>query len=171
MTTSAPVVDVDIVSADDGVPAAAAIQDWVRRGLTLSPQAVANVEVSVRVVDESEMQQLNRDFRGQDKSTNVLSFPAGEITGLPADAAPFLGDIVICAPVIAREAAEQGKPLPDHWAHMLVHGTLHLIGYDHQSDEQATVMEALEKQVLDRYGIDDPYFDEKPVDNPNGAGR
>jgi probable rRNA maturation factor len=158
MTTSAPVVDVDIVSADDGVPAAAAIQEWVRRALTLSPQAVANAEVSVRVVDESEMQQLNRDFREQDKSTNVLSFPAGEITGLPTDANRFLGDIVVCAPVIAREASEQGKPSPDHWAHMLVHGTLHLIGYDHQSDEQAKVMEALEKQVLGRYGIDDPYF-------------
>jgi probable rRNA maturation factor len=171
MTTSTPIVDVDIVSADEGVPAAAAIRDWVRSALALSSQTTSDAEVSVRVVDESEIQQLNRDFRQQDKSTNVLSFPAGEITGLPAGADHHLGDIVVCAPVVAREAAHQGKPLPDHWAHMLVHGTLHLVGYDHESDEQATVMEALEKRVLERYGIDDPYINDRYTDDTNGACR
>jgi len=157
MTVSEPVVDVDIVSADEGIPRAAAIEDWVRSALTMSRQPVADAEVSVRVVEEPEMRELNRDYRQQDKSTNVLSFPAGEIAGLPPDAGRLLGDIIVCAPVVAREAAEQGKQLPHHWAHMLVHGTLHLIGYDHQSDEQATVMEGLEKQVLERHGIGHPY--------------
>ena len=157
MPASLPVVDVDIVSADDGIPPVAAIQDWVQSALIVSRHPVADAEVSVRVVNESEMQTLNRDFRQQDRSTNVLSFPAGEIAGLPADARQLLGDIIVCAPVIAREAAEQGKKLSDHWAHMVVHGTLHLLGHDHQSDEQAAVMEALEKQVLERHGIRNPY--------------
>ena len=157
MTASEPVVDVDIVSAEEGIPGSAAIQDWVRSALTMSRQLVADAEVSVRVVEEPEMRELNRDYRQQDKSTNVLSFPAGEFAGLPPDAGHPLGDIIVCAPVVAREAAEQGKQLSHHWAHMLVHGTLHLIGYDHQSDEQATAMEGLEKRVLERHGIGNPY--------------
>lgn len=160
MPGSATVVDVDIDSVEEGVPPAAAIRDWVQSALTIARRSIADAEVSVRVVDEPEMQTLNRDFRQQNKSTNVLSFPAGEVAGLPADAGHPLGDIVVCAPVVAREAVEQGKPLQDHWAHMLVHGTLHLIGYDHQTDEQAKVMEALEKRVLERHGIGDPYIDD-----------
>lgn len=157
MPGSATVVDIDIVSADDSIPPAAAIQDWVQSALTIARPSLAAAEVSVRVVDEPEMQTLNRDFRQQDRATNVLSFPAGEIAGLPADAGHPLGDIIVCAPVVARQAAEQGKQLPHHWAHMLVHGTLHLLGYDHQSDEQAAVMEALEEQVLKQHGIRNPY--------------
>ena len=157
MAASAPVVDIDIVSTADGIPAATAIRDWVQSALAVSEKSTAVSEVSVRVVDEAEMRTLNRDFRQQDKSTNVLSFPSGAIAGLPADAGRLLGDIVICAPVVAREAAEQGKQLLHHWAHMVVHGVLHLRGYDHQSEEQAANMEALETQVLERHGIGNPY--------------
>jgi len=171
MPGSRTVVDVDIDSADEGVPPAAMMQDWVRSVLALSQQAVADAEVSIRVVDEPEMQTLNRDFRQRDKPTNVLSFPAGDVAGLPAEAGRLLGDIIVCAPIVAREAVEQGKPLQDHWAHMLVHGTLHLVGYDHQNDDQARVMEALERRVLERHGIADPYSDDLNLDDPCGASR
>ena len=157
MTASLPVIDVDIVSEHDGIPSAATIQEWVRRTLTTAPQPPGGMEASVRVVDEAESQALNREYRGHDKPTNVLSFPAGEIAGMPQEAGLLLGDIVICAPVVAREAEEQGKEPGHHWAHMLVHGTLHLLGYDHQSEAQATAMEALEREVLGRFGVGNPY--------------
>lgn len=157
MTSSSPVIDVDIVSEVDGIPSAATIREWVRRALTTVPPPPGGVEVSVRVVDAAESQTLNREYRGHDKPTNVLSFPVGEIAGMPRDAGLLLGDIVICAPVVAREAEEQGKQPEHHWAHMLVHGTLHLLGYDHQSDAQATVMETLEQEVLEPHGIGNPY--------------
>jgi len=86
-----------------------------------------------------------------------LSFPAGDIDGLPADVSRLLGDVVVCAPVVAAEAGEQGKTLPDHWAHMLVHGTLHLLGFDHENDVEAVEMEALEAQILASNGVTDPY--------------
>src|SRR5690606_20131870 len=92
-------------------------------------------ELTIRIVDEEESRILNRDYRGKDKPTNVLSFPFEAPPGL--DAWPLLGDLVICAPVVAREAVEQGKPLMAHWAHMVVHGVLHLLGYDHEEDEDA----------------------------------
>jgi probable rRNA maturation factor len=113
--------------------------------------------VSVRVVDEDEMHTLNRNFRDQDKPTNVLSFPAGEIAGLPASEMPILGDIVVCAGVVTREAAEQGKAVADHWGHMIVHGTLHLLGHDHKSAAEAAAMEGLERDILAGLGITDPY--------------
>lgn len=103
------------------------------------------------------MRSLNRDYRQKDKATNVLSFPAGAIEGLPAEAAPLLGDIVICAEVVSDEAAEQGKSTDDHWAHMLVHGTLHLLGYDHETDDDAAEMEGLEARILTVNGLRDPY--------------
>lgn len=111
----------------------------------------------MRVVDRVEMRELNRDFRQQDRPTNVLSFPAATISGLPADAAQALGDIVLCAEIVCDEAAGQGKSVDDHWAHMLVHGTLHLLGYDHQVDEDAVEMEALEVKILSDHGVSDPY--------------
>ena len=88
----------------------------------------------MRIVDAAEIHALNSDYRGKDKPTNVLSFPAGDVAGLPADMPVPLGDVVICASVVREEAAAQGKALDDHWAHMLVHGTLHLLGYDHETD-------------------------------------
>ena len=103
------------------------------------------------------MQQLNSDFREQDKTTNVLSFPGGEIAGLPMDAERPLGDIVICAAVVGDEAVKQGKSVPDHWAHMLVHRALHLLGFDHIDVADATEMERLETRILSDHGIANPY--------------
>jgi len=148
-------VDVQIAVDDSTVPDAAVIALWVDRAVEAAERS-GDAEVSVRVVDIAEMRQLNHDFREQDKSTNVLSFPAGEIVGLPADALP-LGDIVICSSVVSDEAEQQGKILADHWAHMIIHGTLHLLGFDHIDDAEATAMEGLETRILSTHGIANPY--------------
>jgi probable rRNA maturation factor len=107
-----------------------------------------------RAFDTKEGRTLNRDYRGKDYATNVLSFPVELPPGVNL---PLIGDLVICAPVVAREALEQGKPSRHHWAHMTVHGVLHLIGYDHIDDQEAEQMEALETRILAGLGIDDPY--------------
>ena len=130
---------------------------WVKRAVDAARRDDRPVEVSVRIVGEQEIRKLNRDYRQRDYATNVLSFPTGDIEGLPAEAPNALGDIVVCAAVIADESAQQGKSAEDHWAHMLVHGTLHLMGYDHQTEEDAAAMEALEVSILAASGIADPY--------------
>ncbi len=153
-----PVVDVQLACDAAEAPARQAIVAWVRRALQAAGDEPGGAaEVSVRVVDTDEMRNLNRDYRGRDYATNVLSFPAGEIAGLPGDATRLLGDIVICADVVNTEADEQGKTRDDHWAHMLVHGSLHLLGYEHRQDADAAVMEALETRVLTGHGLADPY--------------
>ena len=158
MTGDVPVVDVQVACDTAYVPTADVITSWVQRALSQAQGDVAVVsDVSVRIVGRDEMQMLNRDYRKRDAATNVLSFPGGDIQGLPADAIRTLGDIVICADVVNDEAEEQGKARAAHWAHMLVHGTLHLLGYDHHEEAEAAVMEGLEKSVLARYGLDDPY--------------
>ena len=149
-------VDVQVASDAAGLPSIDAVRGWVERTIRTTDSA-RDAEVSVRIVDEAEMQALNREYRDQDKPTNVLAFPAGDAGfALPGEI-PLLGDVVVCAGVVAREADEQGKPLEHHWAHMLVHGTLHLLGHDHVDDEQAGAMEALERRILDEFGIADPY--------------
>ena len=149
-------VDVQRACEDDTVPEAKIVDTWVRRAVEIA--GVANdVEVSIRVVDADEIRALNRDYRDKDKATNVLSFPAGPIAGLPDDAPSLLGDIVVCASVVGAEAAEQGKSVTAHWAHMLVHGTLHLLGFDHEEDSEAVAMEALETRILTAHGLPDPY--------------
>ena len=157
MSDSPPVIDVEIVSDAETIPSIDEITDWVRRALEAVPQPPQDAELAVRVVDAEEMQSLNCEHRQKNMPTNVLSFPIGQIQGLPAAAGNFLGDIVVCASVVSREASEQGKPLNDHWAHMLVHGTLHLLGYDHEIDSEAAKMEALEQRVLAQHGIPNPY--------------
>lgn len=157
MPATPPVIDVEIVSDDDVVPSIDEITAWVRRALEAVPQPPQDAEVAVRVVGAEEMQSLNHEYRQKDTPTNVLSFGAGKIEGLPAAAGNFLGDIVVCASVVNGEAGEQGKRVEDHWAHMLVHGTLHLLGYDHQVDSEAAKMEALERRVLAQHGVRDPY--------------
>ncbi len=117
-------------------------------------------ELTIRLVDEPEGRELNRDYRGKDYATNVLSFPAEIPEGLLD--IPLLGDLVICVPVVAREAAEQGKALEAHWAHLVIHGCLHLLGYDHLEDEEAEEMEDLERQLLASLGYPDPYADDDP---------
>ena len=108
---------------------------------------------TIRIVDEAESQELNRRYRGKDKSTNVLSFPYdGDMLDVP-----ILGDIVICGPVVAMEAQQQGKEPRAHWAHLVVHGCLHLLGYDHVQESEAEVMEACERKILAGMGFPDPY--------------
>ena len=112
------------------------------------------VELVIRVVDEAESQALNHRFRDKNGPTNVLSFPFEAVPGLQLN---HLGDLVICAPVVQREAAEQGKPVEAHWAHMVIHGVLHLQGYDHQLESDAVNMETLEIRILQQLGYANPY--------------
>jgi probable rRNA maturation factor len=149
-------VDVQIATDAAGIPSRTVIRNWVQRAVDVTDSG-RDVDVSVRIVDEEEMRALNRNYRDQDKSTNVLAFPAGDAGFVPPGERPLLGDIVVCADIVAREADEQGKPLDHHWGHMLVHGTLHLLGHDHISEREAEAMEALERRVLASLGIADPY--------------
>lgn len=149
-------VDVQIAAEADGIPASASIRDWVERAVR-EADPDCDADIAVRVVDAAEMRILNRDYRDQDKPTNVLAFPAGDPGFLPPGERPLLGDIVVCADVVAREAGEQGKSPGDHWSHMLVHGALHLLGHDHDTEQEAEQMEALERRILASLGIADPY--------------
>jgi probable rRNA maturation factor len=151
-------VDVLFACSDHDLLSEGEIQTWVDLAVAhsgRSPQRSA--EVAVRIVDVDEMRILNARYRQQDKATNVLSFPSGTIDGLPEDEPQSLGDIVVCADVIIDEAREQGKVLADHCGHMLVHGTLHLLGYDHEDEVEAAEMERCEAEILALRGIRDPY--------------
>ena len=134
-----------------GVPAAVSFRKWVAAALK---GRIREADLAIRIVDEREGQALNRHYRGKDYATNVLSFPAELPEGVKL---PLLGDLVICAPVVAREAAEQGKPVAAHYAHLTVHGVLHLLGWDHEHDKDAEAMEQLEREVLAELGLPDPY--------------
>jgi probable rRNA maturation factor len=149
-------VDVQVASDTAGIPAGDNIRNWVECAVNAADPGL-DVDVSVRIVDELEMRVLNRDYRDQDKPTNVLAFPASDAGFMPPGETPLLGDIVVCAGVVAREADEQRKPPEHHWCHMLVHGTLHLLGHDHVTESQAEAMETLERRVLGSLGIADPY--------------
>ncbi|ATS21620.1 heat-shock protein [Xanthomonas phaseoli pv. phaseoli] len=141
-----------------GLPSAVSFRKWVAAALK---GRIREADLAVRVVDEKEGCSLNHHYRGKDYATNVLSFPAELPEGLPMGIKmPLLGDLVICAPVVAREAAEQGKLLAAHYAHLTVHGTLHLLGWDHEDDKEAEAMEQLEREILADLGIDDPYAGE-----------
>ena len=151
-------VDVQLGCDAPEIPPQAEIRRWVEAALAATGDAASGeIELAVRVVDAEESRTLNRRYRDQDKPTNVLSFPAQQLDGLPEAAGRLLGDVVICAPVVAAEAVEQGKTVADHWGHMLVHGTLHLLGFDHQTDAEAEEMEALERQILAAGSVTDPY--------------
>jgi probable rRNA maturation factor len=117
-------------------------------------------ELTVRVVGESEATRLNERYRHRQGATNVLAFQFADMLPATVVDPPPLGDLVICAPVLEREAADQGKPLDDHWAHIAIHGALHLLGYDHQTREDAEVMEAKEIELLQGLGIGDPYAED-----------
>jgi len=141
-----------IASENDTIPDPGLFIKWIN---DISQETdVKSENIVVRLVDEAESQALNHQFRGKNSATNVLSFP----TDLPAEIEPdYLGDIVICAPVVEQEALDQNKLAEAHWAHMLVHGILHLKGYDHIQADQATLMESLEKHILAQMGFPDPY--------------
>lgn len=115
-------------------------------------------ELTIRLVETEESQQLNFEYRGKDKPTNVLSFPFEVPAGIPLQ---LLGDLIICAPVVQQEAEQQNKTPEAHWAHMVVHGCLHLLGYDHIKDEEAEIMENLEREVMTTLGFSDPYLDDE----------
>ena len=143
-------VEVQVAVEPVDLPAEADFLRWAQAAY----RDDAAAEVLIRLVDAAESQALNRDYRGKDKPTNVLSFPFDVPPGIPNE---HLGDLVICAPVVQAEASEQGKPVESHWAHMVVHGMLHLQGFDHIEDAEAEEMEALEREILARLGYPDPY--------------
>ncbi|OON38802.1 rRNA maturation RNase YbeY [Izhakiella australiensis] len=138
-----------------GLPPEADFQRWLDAVL---PRFQAESEVTVRLVDVAESQDLNLTWRGKDKPTNVLSFPFEAPSGIEL---PLLGDLVICRQVVEQEAAEQQKQLLAHWAHMVIHGSLHLLGYDHIDDDEAEEMESLETEIMLALGYADPYISEK----------
>ncbi|WP_415846209.1 rRNA maturation RNase YbeY [Stutzerimonas zhaodongensis] len=154
-------IELDLQCASDGVvPQEMELKRWCELALR---QRTADSELTIRLVDEPEGRELNRTWRQKDYATNVLSFPADlpdGPDGVPLLDIPLLGDLVICVPVVEREAAEQGKPLSAHWAHLVIHGCLHLLGYDHIDDDEAQEMEDLERQLLAELGHADPYADE-----------
>ncbi|HJR74260.1 MAG TPA: rRNA maturation RNase YbeY [Luteimonas sp.] len=142
-----------------GLPAAVSFRRWV--GAALQGR-ILEADLAIRIVDNKEGRALNRHYRGKDYATNVLSFPAEMAEGvkLPKGVKmPLLGDLVLCAPVVAREAREQKKNLASHYAHLTVHGTLHLLGWDHEDEREAEAMEQLEREILAAMGIADPYLE------------
>ncbi|ARP37512.1 rRNA maturation RNase YbeY [Vibrio syngnathi] len=143
------------VENEQGLPTEQDIQLWLDKTI---PQFQENAELTVRIVDTEESHQLNHDYRGKDKPTNVLSFPFEAPPGMELD---LLGDLIICRQVVEKEAEEQSKPLLAHWAHMVVHGSLHLLGYDHIEDDEAEEMESLETEIMQTMGFEDPYILEK----------
>ncbi|MBV1775450.1 rRNA maturation RNase YbeY [Burkholderiaceae bacterium DAT-1] len=146
----------DVVKAK-GVPGKKLMRKWIESALEAGVQA----EVTVRIVDEEEGRQLNSEYRGKDYATNVLSFAYSQDEPIPGAEDVVMGDLVLCAPVVAREAEEQGKELAAHWAHLLIHGALHLQGYDHEDDIEADAMESLETAIMEGLGFADPYASEK----------
>lgn len=158
MTDAGPAADWIEIQLDatvtQWVPAFDQLRGWAAELFRGEALEAAWGALTLRIVDEPEMTTLNGRYRGQPRPTNVLAFPAA----LPAEfELAVLGDVILCAPVIAREALEQGKPEAAHWAHMVVHGTLHLLGFDHEEADQARVMEALETAVLAQLGYPNPY--------------
>ena len=150
-------VAVNYAAPRAGVPAAVSFRKWVAAALK---GRIREADLAIRIVDEKEGRSLNHHYRGKDYATNVLSFPAELPEGLPKGVKlPLLGDLVLCAPVIAREAREQGKPLPAHYAHLTVHGTLHLLGWDHEDARESEAMEQLEREILASMGLADPYLE------------
>ena len=137
-----------------GLPSALSFRKWVATALA---GRIREADLAIRIVDAKEGRALNRHYRGKDYATNVLSFPAELPEGVKM---PLLGDLVICAPVVAREAKEQHKPAVAHYAHLTVHGVLHLLGWDHDDDKEAEAMEQLERDILAELGLPDPYAEE-----------
>jgi probable rRNA maturation factor len=163
-------VAVQIATARTGLPHARSLAKWARSAYAAAgtDSRLPSAELTIRIVGTAESRKLNRDWRGNDKPTNVLSFAGLDavasqrrISGPTAHslepAASVLGDLAICAPVVAREARQQGKRPTAHWAHMVVHGVLHLLGYDHENARDAQEMEGLEARILAQFGYADPY--------------
>ncbi len=134
---------IQIANRTDGIPTRAQLRRWAKAAQQ------DEMALTLRITDATEAQQLNRDYRGKDYATNVLTFVY--------DTSPANGDVVLCAPVVAREAAEQGKSLEAHYAHLVIHGVLHLQGYDHEHKSEAITMESVERFIMQHLGYPDPY--------------
>lgn len=151
-------LDLDLqiaVEDQELLPSTQELNEWLSTAIATHKD---EAEVTVRIVEEQESHELNLQYRGKDKSTNVLTFP---FDMPPEIELPLLGDLVICKAVVEREAQEQGKPLKAHWAHMLIHGGLHLLGYDHIEDSEAQEMESLETRLMLSLGFNDPYLNDE----------
>ena len=144
-------VEVQVVFKSNGQPTSRQIQGWIDAALHGISR---DTEIVVRIVDEQESAELNKYYRYKDGPTNVLSFPADIPEGIGLN---LIGDLVVCAPVVEREALEQNKPLLHHWAHIVIHGALHLLGYDHVDDAEADIMENREIDILRNFNISNPY--------------
>jgi len=155
------ILDLQLATEAAAVPSGARLEHWARAALDGAGAPDDAAELTVRIVGAAEGAALNEQYRGRPGPTNVLSFPFEPPPGFAPEAAAgehrLLGDLVICAPVIAREAGEQGKSVEAHWAHMVVHGVLHLLGHDHQASDEAERMEALETAILCGLGFPPPY--------------
>ncbi len=159
------IIDLQVASQSEHLPTLAQLEEWSQLAIQ-SPDAEA--EITIRIVDDAESHELNLQYRGKDKPTNVLSFafeqPQVYDPELAAQMAAelgdinYLGDLVINAPLVAQEATRQQKPVAHHWAHLVIHGTLHLQGFDHIQEAQAQEMEALEAQILSSLNIPNPYI-------------
>ncbi len=164
MSTSESInLDYQIATELTELPTEQDVQAWINLALKVeaethgfAKQLPSPLDITVRIVEADESQELNHNYRGKDKQTNVLSFPFENPPGL-AEPLPILGDLVICAAVVKQEAAEQSKPLLAHWAHMVIHGSLHLLGYDHIKESEAQQMESLEIEILKQLSISNPY--------------
>jgi probable rRNA maturation factor len=144
-------LDLQIAVDSNQLPSQADFETWVKTALG---NTLDTAELTIRLVEITESQSLNLSYRGKDKPTNVLSFPFEAPPGMEL---PLLGDLVICVAVVEQEALEQNKPLQAHWAHMVIHGCLHLLGYDHIIDHEAEEMESLETQLIEGLGFSNPY--------------
>ncbi len=149
------ILDIQIACDTNNLPSEEQLQLWVDTALNSYQK---DFELTIRVVEVSESQALNLQYRNKDKPTNVLSFPFEVPEGIELN---LLGDLVICAEIVRKEAETQKKQLNHHWAHMVIHGCLHLLGYDHIDDDEAKEMEALETQLLEDLDISDPYLSDE----------
>lgn len=162
MTT--PIIDLQIATENsENLPSLAQFTQWVQRAVVHEAQTedFPETEITIRIVDEAESHELNLTYRGKDKPTNVLSFPFEVPEGIEL---PLLGDLIICRQVVEKEAQEQQISLESHWAHLAIHGTLHLLGYDHIEEAEAEEMEGLETEIMQSLGFEDPYISEKVIE-------
>ena len=150
-------IDLQIACEETKYPSIEQFQRWVNTALDeVSSDTKQAFELTIRIVNREESQQLNNQYRGIDKPTNVLSFPFEVPEGIELN---LLGDLIICIEVMQKEAQDQNKALFDHWAHLVIHGCLHLVGFDHISDNEALEMESIEVLILKKLGINDPYLE------------